>query len=184
VKLVSQIPLRTKIHNVNKLKNKENYMENKNVGWLIIGLAVVIVAIIILFNSALKEIVNSSCTMAGHESCSMYDTITKQTYLSLGIVGIIIIIGLVLVFAKQKEKLIIKKVKDKIEKKEIDTSDLRKEDKQVFKLVQENGTIFQADLIEKTGFGKAAMTRIIDRLEGKGIVERKRRGMTNVVVLK
>ena len=40
-----------------------------------------------------------------------------------------------------------------------------------------------ADLIEKTGFGKAKMTRIIDRLEGKGFVERKRRGMTNVVVL-
>jgi len=27
------------------------------------------------------------------------------------------------------------------------------------------------------------MTRILDRLEGKGFVERKRRGMTNVVVL-
>jgi len=39
-------------------------------------------------------------------------------------------------------------------------------------------------LIEKTGFGKAKMTRIIDRLEGRCFVERKRRGMTNIVVLK
>ena len=58
------------------------------------------------------------------------------------------------------------------------------EEKTVLSLVAQNNAIFQADLIEKTGFGKAKMTRIIDRLEGKGIVERKRRGMTNVVVMK
>jgi len=58
------------------------------------------------------------------------------------------------------------------------------QEKQVLDLVIENKAVFQADLIEKTGFGKAKMTRIIDRLEGQGIVERKRRGMTNVVVLK
>ena len=44
--------------------------------------------------------------------------------------------------------------------------------------------MFQADLIEKTGFSKARMTRIVDKLEGNDLVERKRRGMTNVVVLK
>ena len=51
-------------------------------------------------------------------------------------------------------------------------------------MIQNNKAIFEADLIYKTGFGKAKMTRIIDRLEGKGFVERKRRGMTNVVVMK
>ena len=68
--------------------------------------------------------------------------------------------------------------------KKIDLSGLRPEEKQIFNFVKENGAIFQADLIEKTGFGKAKMSRIIDRLEGRGLVERKRRGMTNVVVLK
>ena len=52
------------------------------------------------------------------------------------------------------------------------------------KLVEENKTIFQGDIIEKAGFSKAKVTRIIDRLEGKGFVERKRRGLTNVVVFK
>ena len=50
--------------------------------------------------------------------------------------------------------------------------------------MQKQKTVFQADLIEQTEFGKAKMTRILDRLEGKGYIERKRRGMTNVVVLK
>ncbi|MEK6845043.1 MAG: MarR family transcriptional regulator [Nanoarchaeota archaeon] len=50
--------------------------------------------------------------------------------------------------------------------------------------MQNNKAIFQAELIEKTKFGKAKITRILDRLEGKGFVERKRRGMTNIVVLR
>ena len=44
------------------------------------------------------------------------------------------------------------------------------------------------DIVEMTGNTfkgeKAKVTRIIDRLEGHSLVERKRRGMTNVVVLK
>src|SRR3989344_1809655 len=159
-------------------------MENKNVGYLLLGVSIIIISIIFLFNSALKQIVNESCTMAGHESCTMYDTISQQTYLSLGIAGLLIIVSLVLIFSKQTERIIVKTIKEKKVKRKVDTSDFKPEEKQVLNLIKENKTIFQADLIEKTGFGKAKMTRIIDRLEGNGFVERKRRGMTNVVVLK
>ena len=69
-------------------------------------------------------------------------------------------------------------------KKILDTSGLKQEEKQVLELIQDSRTIFQADLIEKTGFGKAKITRILDRLEGRDFIERKRRGMTNVVVVK
>ena len=161
-----------------------NLMENKNVGYLILGISLIIILVIFLFNSALKEIINSNCTMQGHESCTMYDTLTKQTYLSLGIVGILILVGLVLVFTKPKEKIIIKKIKEKQEQKSYDLTDLRKEEKQIFNTIKENKTIFQADLIEKSGFGKAKISRILDRLENKDLIERKRRGMTNVVVMK
>ena len=116
----------------------------------------------------------------------MYDTITQQTYLALGIVGILVIVSIIMIFSKPHERVIIKTktVEKKPQKRIVDTSDLRQEEKQVLKIIQENKTIFQADIIDKTGFGKAKVTRIIDRLEGKGIVERKRRGMTNIVVIK
>ncbi len=149
-----------------------------------LGLSVVIVFIIFLFNNALSEIINSSCTMAGHESCTMTQTLEQQTYLSFGITAILVIISLVLIFSKPNERIIIKKVKDKIIEKKIDLSKFKPEEKQVYKLIAEQGAIFQADLIEKTGYGKAKVTRIIDRLEGHSLVERKRRGMTNVVVIK
>jgi len=87
-----------------------------------------------------------------------------------------------LFFAKPEKKIIIQKSP----KKKIDVEKIKKfngEEKKVLKLVKENKAIFQADLIEQTNFGKAKMTRILDRLEGHGIVERKRRGMTNIVIL-
>lgn len=149
------------------------------------GISILIIFIILLFNSAMKEILNQGCPLTGEHSmeiCPAYGTINQQTYLSLGIVGLLVIIGLFLIFSKPNERIIIKKISNK--KTRLDTSELKNEERQILELIQKNKAIFQADLIEKTGFGKAKMTRIIDRLEGKGFVERKRRGMTNVVVLK
>jgi uncharacterized membrane protein len=162
-------------------------MENKNVGWLVIALAAVMVVIIFLFNSALREIVLSSCGMAhgpSAASCPMNQTINQQTYLSLAIAAILMGLGIFLLFSKPKEKIVVKKYKEKEEKKEVDLSGLNKDEKEVYGVIAKEETVFQADLIEKMGFGKAKMTRIIDRLEGRGLVERKRRGLTNVVVLK
>ncbi len=158
-------------------------MENRSVGYLLFGISLLVIVIIFMFHNTLTSFVDSSCTIAhGGEYCPMYDTIDQQTYLALGIVGLLIIVSLVLMFSKPQKEIIIKKVEKKNIRKKLNISDLRAEDKQVLRLIQENKAIFQANLIEKTGFGKAKMTRIIDRLEGKGFVERKRRGMTNVIV--
>lgn len=162
-------------------------MENKYVGYLLFGVSVLIILIIFMYQNALTSFVDSSCTLAhGEEYCPMYDTISQQTYLALGIVGILILVSFILIFAKPQEKIILKTkmVEKRLEKKKFDLSELKPEEKHVFKIIRENKTIFQADLIEKTSFSKTKMSRIIDRLEGKGMVERKRRGMTNVVVLK
>jgi uncharacterized membrane protein len=159
-------------------------MENKKVGLLILGISLLIVVIILIFNQALKEIVNTSCGMLEHYNCPMYNTITQQTYLALAIAGMLFIVGIFLMISKPAEKIIIRKVKENKPKKILNVSKLKLEEKQVLNFIKENKAVFQADLIEKTGFGKAKMTRIIDRLEGNGFVERKRRGLTNVVVMK
>ena len=130
-----------------------------------------------------SAMVTAMCSMEA-SSCPMYKSIDKQTYLSLGIIGLLILVGIVLIFSKPQKEIIIKKVEAKKTKKKFDVSELKSEEKKVLELIQNNKAIFQAELIEKTGFGKAKITRILDRLEGKGFVERKRRGMTNIVVLK
>ncbi len=161
-------------------------MENKHVGWIMLGISVIIVFLVFLFNNALMESVRNSCFLQHGDvaSCEMYDSVNYQTYLALSIVGVLIIFSLFLIFSKQSEKIILRKIKEKKIERKVDLSSFRHEEKQVYDLVKENGAIFQADLIDRTGFSKARMTRIIDKLEGAGLAERKRRGMTNVVVLK
>jgi len=163
-------------------------MKNKHVGWLIIGIAAVISAIVLMFNLGLKDIVSKTCTHGS--SCSMYSTISLQTYLSLAIAALVFFIGLFFVLSKENERIIIKKIKPTldIKPKEFDKKLLAKlsaQEKTVMNAVLENeGSIFQSELAEKTQMNKVQITRILDRLEGQGLVERKRRGMTNVVLLK
>lgn len=159
-------------------------MKNKNVGYLITGIAIVIGFIILIFNLGLKSLVGQTCT---HNTCSMYEALAMQTWLSLAIAGVILVIGLFLIFSKEEIKIITKTKKIEVEKKRkpIDYSKLNKDEKVLMKIIEEaDGTIFQSDLVEKSGFSKVKVSRILDKLEARQFLERKRRGMTNVVVIK
>ena len=150
-----------------------------------LGISVLIILLVFLFNNTLMESVRSNCFIqhGDVQSCEMYDSVNYQTYLALGIVGILIIFSLFMIFSKPNEKIVVRNVKEKKIEKKVDLSGFRPEEKQVYNMIKQEGTIFQADLIEKTGFSNAKMSRIIDRLEGHELVERKRRGMNNVIVL-
>ena len=156
-------------------------MKNKNVGFLIIGLALVLGLIVFIFNNALTTIVNTSCSHGS--SCPMYGTINTQTYIGAALIAIIIIIGLVLIFTKEEKQIITKKIKDK--KKKIILDGLETDEKKIVRLLEkENGAMFQSSLMEKLEIGKVKATRLLDKLEAKQIIERKRRGMNNIVVLR
>lgn len=158
-------------------------MRNRNVGYLIVGIAVVIVIIIFIFNQGLREIVATTCSHG--PSCTMYSTINTQTYISFAVAALVFVIGLFLVFSKEQEmpKFVVKKIRDK--QRKIDLEGLDSEEKEVVKILQsENNAIFQSSLMEKLNVGKVKITRLLDRLEAKQIIERKRRGMNNIVVLR
>lgn len=156
-------------------------MKNRNVGFLICGIAIVIGIIIFIFNNALTNIVGQTCSHG--PSCGMYGTIKTQTWLSVALAGLIFVIGLFFVFAKEPERVIVKTIKEK--KKKLNLEGLDKDEKKVIDiLLEENGAIFQSTLMEKMGIGKVKTTRMLDKLEAKQLIERKRRGMNNIVVVK
>jgi len=141
------------------------------------------IIVVLIFNNSLNDIVDVTCSHGSE--CTMYTGIKTQTGISLAIIGIIIVIGLVIMFSKPQEKIVFKKIKEKSVKKKINMNDLNNEEKKLVKIVQDNeGTIFQSDLVDNSGFSKVKVSRILDKLEGRGVLERKRRGMSNVVVLK
>jgi len=172
-------------------------MKNRNVGIIIIGIALLIGFIILAFNRAMTSIVNESCSHG--LSCPMWGTISFQTNVSIGVMVFVILVGIFLIFfAKdEKERVIETKVVKEVVKEQVKPKKITKENYEkvmkeladeeklvLEKIIEAEGTIFQSDLVEKSGYTKVKVTRILDKLEGKGILERKRRGMTNVVILK
>lgn len=106
----------------------------------------------------------------------------------------IIAIGVYLIFFGKEEKIVtrFKTLRQQIEPKKITKdnykkimSDLNGDEKQVLeRIIEAQGTVFQSNLVEKTKFAKVRVTRILDKLEGRGLIERRRRGMSNMVILK
>jgi uncharacterized membrane protein len=158
-------------------------MENKKVGWIIIGIGILMAVLVLIFNMGLKQIIEETCTHGSE--CTMYDSVAIQTWVSLAIVLVVLSIGIGIRFTKPKEKVIVKTKKIFEKRKKIDKSKLDKSEKEVVELLEkESGGMFQADLKERLGIGKVKITRLLDKLEAKQIVERKRRGMNNIVILK
>lgn len=160
-------------------------MENKSVGYLLLGISALIMIMIFLFNNSIKNFIDNTCPyIAEGIECPAYTAINNQTYFSLAVIGVLILVGLFLIFSNPNERIIIKKVEKKNEEKKFDVLGLNSDEKKVFQFVKDNKAIFQAELAEKTEIGKVKMSRILDKLENRGLVERKRRGMNNVVILK
>lgn len=166
-------------------------MKNKTVGMIVIGLALVIAFVIWSFNSALTNIVNTSCTHG--PTCPMYGEISFQTNVGIGLILLVILIGIYLIFFGEDRVEVIKKIRIRTEKRAEEekkdysniTKTMTSDEKKIFNLVLESkGAIFQSEINEKSMFDKVKVTRILDRLEGQGLIERRRRGMTNVVILK
>jgi uncharacterized membrane protein len=144
-------------------------MRNRNVGLIVIGIVVLIGFLVYSFNTALTGIVNTSCSHG--PSCPMWGDINFQTDVGIALMAVLFIVGAYLVLTDRgatqaKAKLL------PDEKKVYDA------------IASAGGTIFQSELTEKTGFTKVQLTRLLDRLEGKGVATRMRRGMTNVVILR
>ncbi len=62
---------------------------------------------------------------------------------------------------------------------------LKDDEVKVYQVVLDGGGLMsQGELVTKSGLSKATVSRTLDLLESKGLVEKRRRGMGNVVFLK
>ena len=61
---------------------------------------------------------------------------------------------------------------------------LKDDEKIIYEIIfAEDGIMYQNELMEKTGFSPAKVTRCLDALENRGIIKRKRKGVHNIVSL-
>jgi len=115
-----------------------------------------------------------------HQANSFWSNASWVIGAAFGIDFLIFIIGIYISFfynsiSKEPKK----------EFKDINLSKLGDEEKKVYEIIKsKSGSAYQTDLVRETGFSKVKVTRILDKLESSDILERKRRGMTNIIVLK
>ena len=115
-----------------------------------------------------------------HQANSAWNKISWMILIGFGIDFLIFGVGIYLAFFhKQMPK------ESKKEYKEIDLSKLNDDEKNIYEIIKnKDGSAYQSDLIKETNFSKVKMSRILDKMEAKDILERKRRGMTNIIILK
>ena len=136
------------------------------------------------FNNALETIVSTSCTHGS--SCPMHVTLQNQKIISYSLIGLLVLIGIIISYFMKDEKVVVKPHKQKeisAEERKQKLEHLGDEERKIMDLVlREEGSIYQSDIIKEVNLSKVRVTRILDKLEGKGLIERKRRGMTNIII--
>lgn len=163
-------------------------MKLQHVGIIIVAVCLVILGLLIFTkiktDAQLLNACTQSCGEAEGASCSIASCPYHQgNDLSWVLIVASILVaflggtGIYLSLPKRAEKL--------IEEKEYDLSRLSEEEKEVFLFIKNNRQgVYQSHIVEHFNLTKVQATRLLDTLEGSGLIERKRRGLANVVLVK
>jgi len=156
----------------------------KQLGWILIGTAV---AIFFVHSFMVNEILALQALL--HKDCTLPENICpfKSNIPIPAVIGYLLDVGLgglgaFLILSKRQVERIMTESQQKWKKI---VKGLEGEERQIYELIgSRGGFVFQNELVEKSGMNKVKVTRVLDKLEAKGLVERRRRGMSNVVTLK
>jgi uncharacterized membrane protein len=158
-------------------------LNNRTVGYFVIGFAVLLIVVLAAIKSGMDKRDVTLCADTQKlnldmASCPVHTTNTGWYIMgAFGISFFILAVGIYLVFMPQHA----------LEKsmQPVDLSKLEEDEKKVYEMLKAaNGSMFQGEVIKQLGYTKVTVSRLIDKMEQKGVVERKRRGMANLVVLK
>ncbi|HIG97719.1 MAG TPA: MarR family transcriptional regulator [Candidatus Aenigmarchaeota archaeon] len=165
-------------------------MDNRKIGIMLVALAIIIAVFGIylkIYNDKIAQMQQAetgSCYLT--DGTCIHTTSDVILYSSLGIAIFVTAIGLYLIFKKKEPgHVIIKRPMPKRKEITVAPKTLSLESKKIFDLlVQSNGTILQGELVAKSGMDKVKVSRILDKLEMQSLIERKRHGMSNLVILR
>ena len=123
---------------------------------------VIAVALVLMSVSGTYILLQDSTTPAAAAPASAGDIITAAAPASAG--------DIILEERRQRWEGVAKTLKD--------------DEQTLFKAIIDEGIVHQSELVEKTGLPKSNVSRALYGLESRGLIERRRRGMGNVILLK
>ncbi len=163
----------------------KNYFKNLDNRWAGIAISILSVIILLILASLSIKIAKSdavACIHPGGGQCPLAAHVPLASYIGAAFLIALFILGIQLMRkAEASEKI----SKDAAEKAEAVAKALKGDEKKAYELIAASqGVIFQSELVEKMGYPKVKITRILDKLEGQDLIERRRRGLTNMVLIK
>lgn len=154
----------------------------KQVGIIVILIALLLLFVMVPLSFRMAEIGMSQCVHAANAACSIIGHIPLESYIGIASVIALAGFGAFLMFKVQRYEKLSREMLQKISEAE---KKLEGDEKAVYQIVADSGgALFQSEVVEKSSFGKVKVTRILDKLEAKSLVERRRRGMTNMILIK
>lgn len=154
----------------------------REAGFALIAISIILFFVMVSITNQLNGYIHASCTHPAGEVCPMASELPIQSYAGFSLDFVIGGFGVFLVYKSRQFEKIRTSRKQDFEKtlKQLDG-----DEKKVYELISSSdGVVFQSDIVEKTGFQKVKVTRLLDRMEHRGLVERRRRGMSNIVLIK
>jgi uncharacterized membrane protein len=154
----------------------------REAGYALILISVILFFVMLSVTNDLNRLMYTECNHPAGEICPMESSLPLQSYAGFSLDFAIAGFGVFLVYKSRQARRFQSEKKQDFERslKELDG-----DEKKVYETIAgSDGVVFQSDIVEKTQFPKVKVTRILDRMEHKGIVERRRRGMSNIVLIK
>ena len=158
------------------------YLNTKHIGFVVILFSVAFALVVLDFTRKVEGL-----NAVLHQNCSLPDAVCPfvgmpyQATMGFAAASMLFAFGAALILISRKDE---SEMTEKKEKMDETIKALDKDGQKIYEAVKNSGAIFQSELVEKSGFTKVRVTRILDRLEAGSLVERKRRGMTNIVTVK
>src|SRR3989344_7512889 len=155
-------------------------MDTKNLGYTLIAVSLILLVILLFVKADMDAQGAYLCKLVeadpnlSLDNCPAHES--KSSWLLLAAIVVVVLglgAGISMILPKRTLQSSTK----------IDTSKLDSEEKNIYEILKKNNGIYQSDLIKETSFSKVKITRVLDKLESKGIIERRRRGMTNAIFL-
>ena len=156
----------------------------KKVGAILVVFSIVLFIVLYLITSLIIKLrldLHETCPLPP-ESCPYKGSVPIEVLAAFVIDAAMGVLGASLIMTFYRSERIVTKDKTKIKES---IKSLQTDEKKIYNLIVDaDGFIFQNDLMNKTSYSKVKISRILDKLEVRGIIERRRRGMANIVVLK
>lgn len=163
-------------------------MDPQKVGKGIVAVSLIVLGLIIFLklqtDSQMLTACEQSCGELSEASCGIdscpYHQGNNLSWILIVMSTLVAFLGgtgIYLSLPKKPERI--------VEEKKQDLSRLSEEEKKIFLFIkaQKQG-VYQSNLVKEFSLSKVQATRLLDRLEGHGLIERKRRGLTNIVLVK